>query len=562
MSDDDFWGEPVSRKEPSKLSTGRPSHSPPRSRRSRSPPPPRSTPKSQRHSEEESAEDRDTDSAATRSEDSDQSNQEDEGSESRTEAESEEEGGNSERSDDSDPLSDVWDSGDETSDDEEPPCFPPPEMGSLQTARGVVEVDITPPSELLARAEYQRKKAYRDRHGEECVTQAIRCLALTKIIYGNKAPWAVAMTEAWLAKSYYELFHYYPQTLQHAEEARRLLLISEARTVGEGIQPPDELQLMDTNIQALYLIGRSQIALGKLKEARVSLTKAAQALKSRREAGAMNKGGFWTTELETAWARLKLKEGSASEALPHLNKVERLMISRFGEDSSKLLPLYSEMSQIAEVAGDEATAVEAQQRCYDIVKESKGDDSVPTADEAVKLASVQQRMTPAENEAFIESFLNEAIEIYSSALGQRHTKTLSTKHLLGRAMAAQDKSSEALVLLKSLEKSFGKVFGEMSRKKAALLKDIASWSLQIGDSNSGVKYLKLVLEIEAKTLGNGHATTQGTAKALSVLLKNPSLAHLDEEARLSQRPTFRTAVKALSNVSSVTTTLSKRVTEA
>lgn len=57
---------------------------------------------------------------------------------------------------------------------------------------------------------------------------------------------------------------------------------------------------------------------------------------------------YWTVEICTGLARVKIHQKNNSKALEHLETVKKLLVKKYPKNSLKLVPLLNEMAEISE----------------------------------------------------------------------------------------------------------------------------------------------------------------------------------------------------------------------
>ena len=99
---------------------------------------------------------------------------------------------------------------------------------------------------------------------------------------------------------------------------------------------------MDTAILTYYMLGKGFLALKRVSDAEQSLLKAQHALSERKQMCEKNanRTGFWTTEIATALARVKICQKRPEDALKYLHQVRKLVEKRYGSEDVKLISVY------------------------------------------------------------------------------------------------------------------------------------------------------------------------------------------------------------------------------
>lgn len=124
-----------------------------------------------------------------------------------------------------------------------------------------------------------------------------------------------------------------------------------------------------------------------MSDASKALWKAEKTLEERKALGEMRKGGFWATEIAAAIARLKvdlhseppglpqgydcglkLEKGEPGAALRYLERVKRLVSGRYGEGSTRLVPVHRDLAKAHRSAGDAHAALQHILPLYALLK--------------------------------------------------------------------------------------------------------------------------------------------------------------------------------------------------
>ncbi|EDO28658.1 predicted protein [Nematostella vectensis] len=225
---------------------------------------------------------------------------------------------------------------------------------------------LTPPEVLLKRMRKRARELAAQGAGEESVFDRIRCVALTRIVYGDYH-WQLAKAYSKLAYAYFHLRGLAPQALKHAENARDTLLAADdmrqqyrQHYTREDIVPV---------LQLTYLtMGQAHAALKHFQKAEQNLKKAELVSQEREDmqqghrnpdryikvlmalgkvAMKLNKVGYAMDCLEKdELCCLLIRQGRLDEALSLLKKLITAKSEIHGDPSNELATAHQLMGSI------------------------------------------------------------------------------------------------------------------------------------------------------------------------------------------------------------------------
>ncbi|XP_074649987.1 tetratricopeptide repeat protein 23-like [Tubulanus polymorphus] len=410
---------------------------------------------------------------------------------------------------------------------------------------GLRHIDMTPPEKLLKLAERDVKELTNNEKNDEAIRQLTRCVALTRIVYGDKH-WKHAQAYSNLAQGYFDLKGYAPQAYQHAETAKNIMMSGLHTSQSDS----DKAAMLSTFMDIYYTMGRSCSVLKKQNEAEQAFLKADSISKQRLKSPSVSveDSRVWDIKIAIALAKVNLRQQKQAGAMTYYEHAKDLITKSKGADSLDLIPIYQGMGQVEQSKGKHANqehAIEMYLQGHSIASAHYKTNSVELASTAKALASAYSNTADPHGEASAESYLNECLAMYQLHYGPNHEKTIGIHDELAKLMIRTDRKTDSISLLKSTIPAKQEVFGEFSDETADTNKLIASIHLSNGNMELALKAFRKCLSIQTMMYGSNHKKTKETQANIDVLLANPNLAAKDRmssKAPLSDRPRFSSIV--------------------
>ncbi|XP_019643659.1 PREDICTED: tetratricopeptide repeat protein 23-like [Branchiostoma belcheri] len=402
-------------------------------------------------------------------------------------------------------------------------------------------VDMTPPSELLRKAERRAKKYRGDKKVDECIAELVRCTALSRVVYGD-GDWRLAEAHTNLAAGYLELRGLAPQAQQHAETARSILLGG----VHTSHSSETKARILEVLVNMHLILGRALTSQKKFREAEHSLNRASKVCEERLKVPGLNR--LEQADLETrvaiAQGKLYLADKNPSKAARFMEKAEDLIKENHGEDSVQLIPVYQDLGRIEQSKGDDTDhdkAVEYFLQAHSISGASYESGSVEIGKTAYALAMAYSASNIAEGEASAETYLEECVGIYQVTYGPHHPETLRVQDQRCRLLVRMGKQEEALEALRFNLRPKMSAFGEYSEEVAESYQLSGTIRLTQGNMEPALKSLKKAHMIQSNLFGAGHKKAKATQQLIDMITNTPSVA-AKQTSTDSKKPHFSAIV--------------------
>ncbi|KAL3886029.1 hypothetical protein ACJMK2_026053 [Sinanodonta woodiana] len=421
----------------------------------------------------------------------------------------------------------------------------------LKTKNGKRAVNMTPPDRLLKIAEKKAGRYAERGKVDKSVKERIRCLALTRIVYGS-FHWKMAQSHVQLAEAYLELKGYAVQAEYHTQNAMDIMLNSVHTTSTET----EKAEVFRVLFQLNYTLGKAQTMMKKYAEADTSFLKADRAYQALAKLSCVTDDECEDLELQLThvMARLSWRQKKHAVSATQLDKVLELASRRYGEDSVQLIPIYqdfmipSSLTQHLEQSkgrhANHKKVIEMFLQAHSIAG-ANYKDSIELVDTALALAQAYSCTGKEEAESSAEKYLNECLATCTTVHGPEHTKTLEIQDELARLLVRTGREEDALGMLRSSIGAKAEVYGDYSEVVSDTYKLIASIYLAQGNIEKSLRTYKKCLNIETHVLGKNHRKTKDTERTIDILIASPSVSSkfvLNNEDELKKRPRFSAVV--------------------
>ncbi|XP_054842857.1 tetratricopeptide repeat protein 23-like isoform X2 [Eublepharis macularius] len=315
-------------------------------------------------------------------------------------------------------------------------------------------------TQALKRAEkFTKGKKMRQAHRER-----IRCVALTRIIYG-KGHWRLAQALANLAHSYLMLLGFPVQAVQHANSAKGTILIG-----GRPPQVPAEemKQILSTLLTIYYTLGVAHWMQKNGKESLFNLEKAECVMKElqQTELEETTEQKISEEDLAAALGRACLLQNKPLMATRHFEKAISAVISARGEMAPELIDLYQETAHIEQVKKNHKKSIEYLLQAHCVVLTVHTKFSPQAASAALLLGKAYAASGEQKDAEMAEMYFNESLLACKAALGSGHSQTINALEEFSKWLVHMGKREQAYDLLQESFMSQPDLCSDFSEKAA------------------------------------------------------------------------------------------------
>lgn len=398
------------------------------------------------------------------------------------------------------------------------------------------------PPEVLLKNYRRQAQEFANMGDERAVYDRVRCVALTRIIYGDNH-WRLAKAYSKLSQAYFEQRGMAQQALLHAGNARDVLLAADAAKQ-QGRQVYDRSDVLPI-LELIYLVmGKAQLALKNTQKAEHSLKKAELVSQEREDLEPSHQDPQRRLQILMLLGRASLRGHKTGHALEAFEKALEVAQTQYGEDSKELIPIYQCLARAESSQGDPTSherATKLLHRAYDISKLRFGEDSLEVADSSVAVAS--SYLSTDENHEKAKKYLEGAISLYMQHRGSFNSSTINAQDELSRLLIRDGSLEEAVSLQKSVAEAKVVLYGDPSEEAAASYQMLGSIKLKQGRMEQALKWLTKSYNMLRLTLGTTHKKTKQIADVISRLKMSPDAQRfLTSEEKLKKRPRFTQVV--------------------
>ncbi|EDO46524.1 predicted protein [Nematostella vectensis] len=359
---------------------------------------------------------------------------------------------------------------------------------------------LTPPEVLLKRMRKRARELAAQGAGEESVFDRIRCVALTRIVYGDYH-WQLAKAYSKLAYAYFHLRGLAPQALKHAENARDTLLAADdmrqqyrQHYTREDIVPV---------LQLTYLtMGQAHAALKHFQKAEQNLKKAELVSQEREDMQQGHRNPDRYIKVLMALGKVAMKLNKVGYAMDCLEK----------------------------------------------------EDSVEVADSAFMVSLAYLSTGEVEDEEKASELLHTTIDIYMEHSGPYHKQTVKAQDELCCLLIRQGRLDEALSLLKKLITAKSEIHGDPSNELATAHQLMGSIRLKQAKTEVALKHFMKAYTMLQFVLGNNHRKTKDLRETVELIKRAPGASKVQtSDDKMRERPRFTQVVGRSKPVGSNTT---------
>ncbi|CAM5113156.1 unnamed protein product [Eretmochelys imbricata] len=373
-------------------------------------------------------------------------------------------------------------------------------------------MDCAPaPYEKLEQAQKMAEKFIKEKEVYKANRELIRCVALTRIIYGD-CHWQLAQAFANLAHSYLILQELHkplvslsPKILQ---ELWRYVVIVSSRAVPnvtQNIVEPDESYL--------------------------SLRKAERLMEELQELDGRVIMGLKISEkdLVIALGRTCLQQNKFDFAVGYFEKAVDVVILTEGDTAPELIKIYQKIAQSEQLKKNHGRAIayllEAHSICVALYKQL----SVEAAQTGLLLGKAYAATGDQQHVGAAEMYFTESLVAYRAALGAKDSLTLSAIEEFSKWLVHVGKNQQAYRLLKDSLKSIIDTYGDFSEKAAETYHIMGSICLAEGKMREAYQLFNKCLQIQTAVYGPRNRKPKEMQELLNALERSPTV---HEENRL------------------------------
>ncbi|CAM4668651.1 unnamed protein product [Lepidochelys kempii] len=362
-----------------------------------------------------------------------------------------------------------------------------------KTREKALPMDCAPaPYEKLEQAQKMAEKFIKEKEVYKANRELIRCVALTRIIYGD-CHWQLAQAFANLAHSYLILQGLPAQAIEHAESAKRIMLT--------GIQSYLSLRKAERLMEELQeLDGRVIMGL-KISE----------------------------KDLVIALGRTCLQQNKFDFAVGYFEKAVDVVILTEGDMAPELINLYQKIAQSEQLKKNHGRAIayllQAHSICVALYKQL----SVEAAQTGLLLGKAYAATGDQQHVGAAEMYFTESLVAYQAALGAKDSLTLSAIEEFSKWLVHVGKNQQAYRLLKDSLKSIIDTYGDFSEKAAETYHIMGSICLAEGKMREAYQLFNKCLQIQTAVYGPRNRKPKEMQELLNALERSPTV---HEENRL------------------------------
>ncbi|CAH3103191.1 unnamed protein product [Pocillopora meandrina] len=398
------------------------------------------------------------------------------------------------------------------------------------------------PPQVLLKSYRRQAREFANNGDDRAVHDRIRCVALTRIIYGDNH-WKLAKAYSKLSQAYLEQKGMAQQALIHAGNARDVLLAADA-VKHQGRQIYDRSDVLPVMELMYFVMGQAQIALKNTQKAENSFKKAELVSREREELGPKHQDPNRRLQILMVLGRVSLKTHKTGHALECFEKALEVAQKYYGAESKELIPIYQSLARAEGSHGDTASRERASKllmQAHDISKSKFGEDSMEVADSSFVMAISYTDDDESLDKA--KKYLKDAITLYMKHRGPYNNSTIKAQDELSRLLIRDGSLEEAVLLQKSVAEAKTVVYGDPSEQAAASYQLMGSIRLKQGRTQQALKWLTKAHNMLSATLGKSHKRTKEMADTISRIKMSPDAQKfLSAEDKLKKRPRFTQVV--------------------
>uniref|UniRef100_A0A452HLR4 Uncharacterized protein n=1 Tax=Gopherus agassizii TaxID=38772 RepID=A0A452HLR4_9SAUR len=383
-------------------------------------------------------------------------------------------------------------------------------------------MDCAPaPNEKLEQAQKMAEKFIKEKEVYKANRELIRCVALTRIIYGD-GHWQLAQAFANLAHSYLILQGLPAQAIEHAESAKHTMLTG-IRT--SPATPEDKREILGTLVTIYFTLGVAHLAQNNGKESYLSLQKAERLMEELQELDGRVIMGLKISEkdLVIALGRTCLQQNKLDFAVSYFEKAVDAVISTEGDRAPELINLYQKIARSEQLKKNHERAIAYLLQAHSICMALHKKLSVEAAQTGLLLGKAYAATGDQQHIGVAEMYFTESLIAYQAALGAKDSLTLTAIEEFSKWLVYVGKKQHAYRLLKDSLKSIIDTYGDFSEKVAETYHIMGSICLAEGKMREAYQLFNKCLQIQIAVYGPRNRKLKETQELLTALERSPTV---------------------------------------
>ncbi|KRZ56154.1 hypothetical protein T02_14790 [Trichinella nativa] len=256
------------------------------------------------------------------------------------------------------------------------------------------------------------KNAFHKQTADKCIEFAVRCLTLTKILYGYTNTTLLAVHHCMLARIYWKLKNLSNQTCDHAKAALQYLTLLPTKgklQLDKSEQIEQNLQQLNVALESMLLIGQVQHTNGQYAESN-RFFKRALILLRRNKSNLPNEklAQYWLTEFNCEIIMNYLNLNKIEDAKQHLNRATAILDEN---NIDSIIKLISTIILFGDKRQDKSSAAQYYKKALELTKFIQNQRDIRTADLMVNIVRASTKEKQQQQQQGFPIFLHSFILI-------------------------------------------------------------------------------------------------------------------------------------------------------
>ncbi|XP_041853609.1 tetratricopeptide repeat protein 23 isoform X2 [Melanotaenia boesemani] len=379
---------------------------------------------------------------------------------------------------------------------------------------------MMPPEEKLKHFD-TRAQTSEDNHED-----LVRCLALTRLIYGEKHL-KLAQAQARLANAYFQFKGWGLQALEHLVQAKELLPPCSSSPSCRS----DKLEALTCLLSVHLTQGGASLLTDNLEEADSSFLKADQILAELHQHNVINQEEKTKTQLEISSGLYSVykRQNRTEDALSQCEK--SLQLLQDCNKPEKTCSVYRDMATIEQDRGHLDQAVEHLSKAHAIAM-SHTPEGLEGAQISHSLALILPAAEPHHNDA-AGHYFEQSLCAYKQSVGPQDPAFLAAQDDFCRFLLVNGQQEKCVAIQRASLDSKRSAFGDLSSEVADTLQLIGSVEMTEGRMKQAHRTMTKCLKIQSVLYGPQHKKTKTVQKAVEMLARAPEV--VDRQHRHSRK---------------------------
>ncbi|XP_067401766.1 tetratricopeptide repeat protein 23-like [Emydura macquarii macquarii] len=380
---------------------------------------------------------------------------------------------------------------------------------------------VLAPNEKLEHALKMAEKFIKEKEVYKANRELIRCVALTRIIYGD-GHWQLGQAFANLAYSYLILRGLPAQAIEHAESAKHIMLTG---ICTPPATPEDKRERLGTLVTIYYTLGVAHLIQNNDKESYLSLQKAERHMEELQELDGREIVGLKISQkdLVIALGRTCLQQNKLGSATGYFEKAVDAVISAEGDMAPELINLYQKIAQSEQLKKNHERAIRYLLQAHSICVALHKKCSVEAAQTGLLLGKAYAATGEQQHIEAAETYFTESLTAYQAVLGAEDSLTLTAVEEFSKWLVHVGKKQKAYRLLKDSLKSIIDTYGDFSEKAAETYHIMGSICLAEGKMREAYQLFNKCLQIQIAVYGPHNRKPKEMQELLTVLERSPAI---------------------------------------